>query len=129
MTKALGLLLLVLTTFVSAITVVSNTIGIANHGGFGLTVNVGVDQGDTILFDVTCDHDIVGQCLVSAPKLASGPVFKQLKNDFRHQKYQLTVPAQGNQFVTAQYWWVGTNVHYYIQISAIEKIGKNRVGH
>ena len=87
-----------------------------------MTVNIGANRGDKITFDVRCDHDIQGQCLVNVPKLSDGSGFMPVKNEFRHQQYELTVPAQGNQIVTAEYWWVGASVHYYIRIVAVENI-------
>lgn len=103
----------------------SATIKITNHGGWGLSVNVGSNKGDAIRLDVKCDHTIQGECFIATPKLASGQVFSSVPCPTcgdGHQQWLIYSPTTGDQFVTAQYGWIGADVHYWIKIIATEKL-------
>lgn len=115
------ILILFLATLVSAqSSLVTNDIVIKNHGGWGMAVSLGADKGDTITLDVRCDHDVNGECLLPTPKLLDGTVFTRILDEPDHQRYSLTVTVIGNQIVTAQYYWVGDDVHYHIHITSVE---------
>jgi hypothetical protein len=106
----------------SLITLVTQDATIINHGGYELSLNVGANKSDTITVDVTCDHVINGFCYVGAPRLQDGTKFVLVENESGHQKWSVTVPTTGDQFVLADYYWVGTDVHYTSHIVSTENL-------
>jgi hypothetical protein len=149
----LSLLILITSLYAqTAYTVLHST----NHGGFGLSTNVGANAGDKIVMDVKCDHNVDGQCFDGIPVLQRcagnfpliddsfylssreqivpyNPEFIGMcdqstpfelitgKSGFQHQVWRVVTPTTGDQFVLAQYFWVGTGVLYKILIVAAEK--------
>lgn len=102
-------------------TIITNFIHIANHGGWGLTVNIGADKSDKIELDVKCDHPVKGWCFLGIPKLEDGTLFTLVgPPEVGHQKWFVLSPSRGDQFVTANYFWVGSDVHYELTIVATE---------
>lgn len=117
--------MLLASTCLAQSTLITNKIYIENHGGYGLFINIGADKGDVITLDIKCDHTVNGQCLIEAPKLYSGEIFTSIKCPTcgsGHQLWKVKSPSTGDQFVTAQYLWVGVGVHYWIKIIATENL-------
>jgi hypothetical protein len=119
-------LLLVLVGSLFGSVIVSNDVHIMNHGGWGLSYAIGADKGDKITIDVTCDHTYQGgECFDGPPKLddpISGIPFTLASDTFAHQIWRITVPTTGLHYINAQYFWVGPQVHYFLHITATEKL-------
>lgn len=120
--KYLALILLALTTTIASAqhsSEISNAITIDNHGGYDLSLKVGVNKGDLTVLWVECDHSIGGTCLVNPPTMG-GQAFTIKKNEYQAQMYEINAPYRGDLTIGATYWYIGTNVHYHIVIDVIE---------
>ena len=116
--------------------IITTDISEMNHGGWGSVINVGADKGDILTLDITCDHtdpSNKGMCFYGTPIVQTCSSFPNVKcntpikfglvsSTFGHQLYRASAPATGDQFIETQYWWVGTQVHYYLHITNLEVI-------
>jgi hypothetical protein len=114
---------LLLVGLCSAQATFTSTTDIRNHGGFGLSTNLGANQGDAVVLVIYCDHDIHGYCFAGPPLLTGSPFTLAPKdNHYHHQVWRATVLSTGDQVVTAAYPWIGPLVNYHVHIIAYEPL-------
>ena len=107
-------------TAILALTIVTNSFIIDNHGYWPLAIPVGARGGDKVTMDVRCDTGI-GECLVKP--LVDTSAMDRVVDEFDHQRYEYVIPAYGSHLIYSNYWKFGDNAHYHIEIVVTGRTG------
>jgi hypothetical protein len=103
------------------LTLVTNHYQIQNHGGHALSIAIGADQSDEVKLDIRCDHPVKQWCFFGPPTLDGIP-FHLFSTTNGHQEWRVSVTYVGDHIVAGNYPWLGVDVHYDIEIVAVEAL-------